>query len=58
MFGAEGVDDGGKALRDVGIAEMLADDGAVLGFGQAVVVGVARPGLVNSTRSLSSILAT
>ena len=37
---AEGVDLGGKALRDMAVAQVFAHDGAVLGFGQTVVVAV------------------
>jgi hypothetical protein len=43
VFCAEGVDLGGEALRNVGVAEDLADDRAVFGFGQSIVVAVSGP---------------
>ena len=43
VVGTPGIHLGGVALRDVGVAQMLADDRAVLGLGQAVVVGMAWP---------------
>ena len=39
----EGVDQRGEALRDVAIAQVLADDGAVLTFHQGIVVMPSRP---------------
>lgn len=43
-LGAEGVDLGGEALGDVGIAQALAHHRAILGLGQTVVVGMPGPG--------------
>lgn len=42
---AEGIDAGGVALRDVGVAKGAADDHTVLGFDQGVVVAAPGPGL-------------
>jgi len=42
VLGAEGIDLARESLRDVGIAQMLPDDGAVIRFRQAVVAGAAR----------------
>lgn len=41
----EVVDPGGVTARDMAVAEMFADDGAVFAFDQGVVVGVAGAGL-------------
>ncbi len=40
----ERVDGAGVVLRDMVVAHELADNGAVLGFDQRVVIGLARPG--------------
>lgn len=37
----EGVDERGVLLGDMAVAEVLAHDGTVLGFGQGVVIGLA-----------------
>ena len=55
---AEGIQVAGKALGDMSIAELLANDVAVFAFHQGVVVGVPRRERVNSTRSFSNSLAT
>ena len=53
-FSIEAIDGSGVFLRDVAVSHGLADDGAVLAFGERIVIGLARPRLVNSTRSFSS----
>ena len=40
MILAERVNQGRKALRDMAVAQVLAHDGAVLGFGLGVIVTV------------------
>ena len=45
LIGIEAIDRCGVVLRDMAVAHELADDRAVLGFGQGVVVGLSRPGL-------------
>jgi hypothetical protein len=40
----ESIDGAGVVLRDMAVAHQLADDGAVLGFDQRIVIGLARPG--------------
>ena len=40
---AERIHGAGEALADVGVAEVFADDCAILAFDQGIVVGMARP---------------
>ena len=42
MLATERVDQRRKALRDVAVAQVLAHDGAILGFGLGVIVTVPR----------------
>ena len=41
LFGVEAIDGAGVVLRDMAVAHQLADDGAVLGFNQRIVVAMA-----------------
>lgn len=41
-FAIEAIDGGGVFLRDVAVSHGLADDGAVLTFGQRIIVRLAR----------------
>lgn len=55
---AEGVEGDGVVLRDMFVAEQLAHDAAVLGFGQAVVVAAPGSATGELDVELSSNLAT